>query len=184
MRGVPALHHMWELSPDVLTRTPKLHIYSGIQILFSEFLKAAENVKKKKKKFIAPCLIDEVVSLLLIIQTPSGTCLKHSGGLFNRASSSIPYPQVQLWTTVPFSGTAEERAPWRHELHRYSSHTIRRQERPTVGHKYWRYESNVPPVSRPKPLNLYTFCVNFISIIVFCFNESSTLPEGKTPFII
>lgn len=125
---------------------------------FQNSLKLQKMLKKKK-----PCLINEVVSLLLIIQTPSGTCLKHSGGLFNRASSSIPYPQVQLWTTVPFSGTAEERAPWRHELHRYSSHTIIRQERPTVRHKYWRYESNVPPVSRLKPLNLYTFCVNFIS---------------------
>lgn len=51
----------------------------------------------------------KVVVLLLTGHGASATCLKYSGGLHNRAALSIRYPGgVQLWTTVPFSGTAEE----------------------------------------------------------------------------
>lgn len=57
-----------------------------------------------------------------ILNHCSTSDLSHTNWRFVQGNVFIP-AGAQMWTTVPFSGSTEKTAQWRHRLQNYSSHT-------------------------------------------------------------
>lgn len=168
---------MWELSPDVLTRTPKLHIYSGIQILFSEFLKAAENVKKKKSTSSSIIIIYNPDSIRDLPQT-LWRFVQQGIFIYTLPTSSAVDNSAFQWHSGGKSSVKTRAAPLQLSHHHKTGASDSRSQILTL----W---IQCSPGVTPKTFQfIYILCQFYLLIIVFCFNESSTLPEGKTPFII